>query len=500
MSLRLYNSRTRTVEEFAPLDGKRVRIYMCGLTPSADPHLGHARSMLFFDVLRRFLEFAGYPVTYVQNVTDIDDKIIARAAEEGISWHAVVEKYYGSFVASLEQLGVRRPDVEPRATEHIPKIVEIIRGLEELGIAYETEDGVYYGVRKWPAYGKLSGRNVDDLLESVRIDGSEHKHDPLDFALWKKQKPGEPAWDSPWGPGRPGWHIECSAMSWEYLGEPFDIHGGGLDLIFPHHENEIAQTEPLLHGEPMANFWVHTGLLFFDGSKMSKSLGNFVPLEEELRRHDPRALRVLFLQIDYRKQANFTDASIEAATKGLQRLDDALAELARAGGVDRIDEQEALRVLRSPSPEASAMVHAFRDALDGDMNTAGALAALFPWLGEARALRGEAAAAAARALYGAMWVLGVAPPGDRLSGLERAATLTAEQAAGVRALAESIGASVNGGGALEWMESILAARREARQARDWARSDELRDALGAIGILVKDAKEGTTWSIAAPKD
>ncbi|TAM76925.1 cysteine--tRNA ligase [bacterium] len=495
MSLRLYNSRTRALEDFAPLEGNRVRIYMCGLTPSADPHLGHARSMLFFDVLRRYLEFLGYAVTYVQNVTDIDDKIIRRAADEGVAWYEVVEKYYGSFVASLERLGVRRPDVEPRATEHVPKIVEIIRGLEQKGIAYESDDGVYYSVRAWPKYGQLSGRHIDELLESVRIDASERKRDPLDFALWKKQKPGEPAWESPWGPGRPGWHIECSAMSWEYLGEPFDIHGGGLDLIFPHHENEVAQTEPLLAGKPMANFWVHTGLLFFDGSKMSKSLGNFVPLDEELRRHDPRALRTLFLQIDYRKQANFTVDSISAATKGLQRLGETLAELARRGGVERIDGPGALDALRSPSPAVEGMARAFREALDADMNTAGALAVLFGWLAAARTLEGDQAAQAARALYGALWILGVAPAGDRLAAPRVEATLDAARAAALRSLCERLCGYANSGGVREWVEAILDLRRQARQERNWRRSDELRDALAGAGIVVKDSKEGSTWTV-----
>jgi len=496
MSLRLYNSRTRALEPFAPLEGNHVRIYMCGLTPSAEPHLGHARSMLFFDVLRRYLEFSGYRVTYVQNITDIDDKIIQRAAAEGISWNQVVEKYYGSFKESLRKLGVRDPDVEPRATEHIGKIIEIIEGLQQLGIAYESEDGVYYSVRKWPPYGKLSGRNIDELRESVRIDSNEHKRDPLDFALWKKQKPGEPAWPSPWGPGRPGWHIECSAMSWAYLGEPFDIHGGGLDLIFPHHENEIAQTEPLLNGPPMANFWVHTGLLFFDGSKMSKSLGNFVPLEEELRTHDPRALRMLFLQIDYRKQANFTAASIDAATKGLQRLDTALDELAHRGGIERIDEREALDTLREPAPAIAGMAHAYRAALDEDMNTAGALAALFAWLAETKALEDEDARTAARALYAAMWILGIAPPGDRLRVPRREASLNAEQREELRALCERLGVYANGEGVHEWVEAILEVRRQARQARDFKRSDELRDALAAVGIVVKDSKDGSTWTVA----
>ncbi|GAC1589353.1 MAG: hypothetical protein NVS3B28_15400 [Candidatus Velthaea sp.] len=312
MALRLYNTRTRTVEPFAPLSGRRVRVYVCGLTPSAEAHLGHARSFLFFDVLRRYLEASGYELTFVRNVTDIDDRSIARARETGEPWYDIVQAYLDSFDRSMERLGVRRPDIEPRATEYVPQIIAMIAALIEGGFAYATDDGVYYRVRAFARYGALSNRSVDELLSGARIAVDEHKTDALDFALWKFAKPGEPAWDSPWGAGRPGWHIECSAMSWRYLGETFDIHGGGFDLVFPHHENEIAQTEALF-APPMANFWMHGGLLMFDNRKMSKSLGNFEPLYALLDRHDPLAIRLLFLQTGYRKPMNFTEESIVGA-------------------------------------------------------------------------------------------------------------------------------------------------------------------------------------------
>src|SRR5665213_2295571 len=333
MPLRLYNTRTRSTEPFAPLDGDKVRIYVCGLTPSAQAHIGHARSFLFFDVLRRYLTYAGYDVTYVQNVTDIDDRSIARARETGEHWYDIVSGYYASFKASMAKLGVRDPDEEPYATKFIAPIIGMIEELIAKDHAYVAKDGVYFSVPSFPRYGALSNRNTDELESGARIEVDEFKHDPLDFALWKFVKPGEPFWPSPWGDGRPGWHIECSAMSHQLLdpaGRGFDIHGGGADLIFPHHENEIAQSEPLMAHPPMANVWMHGGLLLFENKKMSKSLGNFEPLEELLLRHDPQAIRLLFLQTGYSKVMNFTEESIGAAAISLERLKSAYRALRNA--------------------------------------------------------------------------------------------------------------------------------------------------------------------------
>ena len=319
MSLRLYNSLTRTTEPFAPLDPERVRIYVCGLTPSAEAHLGHARSFMFFDVVRRYLVYLGYRVDFVRNVTDVDDRSIAEGHARGIPFGAVVDEFFASFKRSMDRLGVIEPDREPRATKYIPQMLAMIEALVAKGNAYVVGDGVYFSVASFPRYGALSGRNPDELLIGARIAAGEDKRDPLDFALWKFAKPGEPSWPSPWGEGRPGWHIECSAMCHALFGEPFDIHGGGYDLIFPHHENEVAQTESLF-APPMANVWMHGGLLQFDGRKMSKSLGNFEPLSALLERHDPQAIRLLFLQTGYRKPMNFTEESLEGATTGLRRL------------------------------------------------------------------------------------------------------------------------------------------------------------------------------------
>jgi cysteinyl-tRNA synthetase len=471
MSLRLYNTRTRTVEPLTPLVEGEVRIYVCGLTPSAEAHLGHARSFLFFDVLRRYLAHPrnGFRVTYVQNVTDIDDRSIAAAEHEGESVESLVGKYYARFKAGMRALGVREPDLEPHATQHIDAIVDMIAELMALGHAYASEDGVYYAVKSFPHYGELSHRNIDELLVGARIAENEHKHDPLDFALWKFAKPGEPEWPSPWGPGRPGWHIECSAMSRELLGVPFDIHGGGTDLIFPHHENEIAQSEPLMPPhQHMANHWVHGAMLNFDGRKMSKSIGNFEPLNALLARHDPLAIRLLFLQTGYRKPMNFTEDSIGAAHSAVQKLRKAY-DAAKS----------------SPRGDAAAVRERFFEALDDDMNTAGALGVLFDALGSIDAALFE----------DALGVLGV---GEILTRETLVAERAAVDPATVERLRAALGDTVafNGEGPAGVVERVIDARNAARKARDFALADRLRNALSAEGIVLKDSKDGsTTWTV-----
>jgi cysteinyl-tRNA synthetase len=452
MSLRLYNTRTRAVAPFVPLVDGEVRIYVCGLTPSAEAHLGHARSFLFFDVLRRYLAHPrnGYRVTYVQNVTDIDDRSIAAAHAEGRTVEEIVGTYYGSFKAAMRTLGVREPDLEPHATQHIDAIVDMIAELLASGHAYATDDGVYYSVKSFPRYGALAHRDVDELLVGARIAENEHKHDPLDFALWKFAKPGEPQWPAPWGAGRPGWHIECSAMSRELLGLPFDIHGGGTDLIFPHHENEIAQSEPLMPPhQHMANVWVHGAMLNFDGKKMSKSLGNFEPLTALLARHDPLAIRLLFLQTGYRKPMNFTEDALAAAGSAAAKLRKAY-DAARERGV----------------PAAAEVRERFFACLDDDMNTAGALGALFEALADVDA----------PLLEEALGVLGV---GDILT----------------RDLVEAPAASVDPA-IVARVAQLIEERNAARRARDFALADRLRDVLSAEGIVLTDGKDGTTWTVA----
>ncbi|HEY5258362.1 MAG TPA: cysteine--tRNA ligase [Candidatus Baltobacteraceae bacterium] len=448
MPLQLYNTRTRSVEPFVPLRDGAVRVYVCGLTPSAQAHIGHARSFLFFDVLRRYLTHCGYKVTYVQNVTDIDDRSIERARETGERWYDIVSGYYAGFKESMRRLGVREPDVEPYATAFIEPILATIAKLVEAGYAYPTSQGVYYRVSAFPRYGALANRNVAELRSGARVEVDQGKRDPLDFALWKFAKPGEPSWPSPWGDGRPGWHIECSAMARALLdppGEGFDIHGGGADLIFPHHENEIAQSEPLMNRPPMANVWMHGGLLLYENKKMSKSLGNFEPLGELLDRHDSQAIRVLFLQTGYRKVMNFTEESVTAAAVVLEKLKKTYREL---------------RESAPAAPGATPLMARIEGALDDDMNTAVALAALLD-AGSSTATLSEYVAA--------LDVLGLTP--DESWRGAASADLPAELAA------------------------MLELRDRARADKNWVESDRLRDELLARGIELKDSKEGTTWTV-----
>jgi cysteinyl-tRNA synthetase len=512
MPLRLYNTRTHRAEELSPLEPDHVRIYVCGLTPSAEGHLGHARSFLFFDVLRRYLEHPrnGYRVTYVQNVTDIDDRAIATAQREHTTYDAVVGRFYGAFKESMRVLGVREPDREPYATKYIPQIVEMIAELTERGYAYATQDGVYYKVAAFPRYGALSGKNVDELLVGARIAENEHKHDPLDFALWKFAKPGEPQWDSPWGSGRPGWHIECSAMSRALLGVPFDLHGGGYDLIFPHHENEIAQSEPLMEHPPMAQTWVHGGLLNFDGRKMSKSLGNFEPLTQLLERHDPLAIRLLFLQTGYRKPMNFTEDAIAGAKASLQRLQKAALRLRDDG------ERSAAARRGEKDDETSARdgellerVEAVFRALDDDMDTAKALGELHGVAGATaqwqETHRSDRVLGFVRDVTS---VLGLGPAfGDVAldqftAEAQQKRALDAQSALDptiVDRLRTRLAGVLHLNGVLspeDAIQAVIAARAQARKDKDFALGDRLRDALAAEGIVLKDSKDGTTWTVA----
>ncbi|HTZ55332.1 MAG TPA: cysteine--tRNA ligase [Candidatus Acidoferrum sp.] len=467
--LKLYNTRTRLLETFTPLRGNEVRIYVCGLTPSAQAHLGHARSFLFFDLLRRYLKHKGYNVTYVQNVTDIDDRSINRARETGEHWYDIVSGYYQEFKDSMRKLGVLEPDEEPYATAYIPQIQAMIDDLIATGHAYVVEDGIYYRVSSFARYGQLSNRKIDELEAGARIEVGEFKEDPLDFALWKFAKPGEPKWPyPPYSDGRPGWHIECSAMSHallDPLGMGFDIHGGGADLIFPHHENEIAQSEPLMPRPPMANFWVHGGLLNFENRKMSKSLGNFEPLADLLARHDPQAIRLTFLSTGYSKVMNFTEESLGASYVTLDRL----KKMYRAS---------------SRGSQSTGLLARMEVALDEDMNTSVALAEVLQW---------DPQKGSREELETALWLLGIVPNEDWLR--EPQGTLPPDFLERLRAqLSDEV--SLNGSSAEEAIAKVVDARSRARAAKDWAASDRLRDALAAVGIDVKDSKDGTTWTVA----
>ncbi len=503
MPLRLYNTRTRAVEPLKPLEPDHVRVYVCGLTPSAEAHLGHARSFLFFDVLRRYLEHPrnGWRVTYVQNVTDIDDRSIATAQREGTTFDRVVARYYAAFKEAMRVLNVREPDSEPYATKYVPQIIEMIGELIERGYAYVAQDGVYYAVDTFPRYGELSGKKIDELRIGARIAENEHKADPLDFALWKFAKPGEPQWASPWGSGRPGWHIECSAMSRALLGVPFDLHGGGYDLIFPHHENEIAQSEPLMAKPPMAEMWVHGGLLNFENRKMSKSLGNFEPLTDLLQRHDPFAIRLLFLQTGYRKPMNFSEESISGATTALRRAQHAVNALRKGyqGPSIPVPQRVMEEVSRQRIDELSKE---FYEALDDDMDTSRAVAAVFSISVKYRAFVAAGLGHEALMLLREFAdVLGIAPAfsDQRLDDLFETISVVNLPVDLLEKLRGRLSDMpyLNGATSPEAaIQAVIEARAQARKNKDFALGDRLRDALAAEGIALKDSKDGTTWTVA----
>jgi len=465
--LRIHNSLTGRKEAFEPLEPGHARMYVCGITVYDHVHVGHARSQIAFDVARRWLRASGYRVTYVRNITDIDDKILARARERNEPFEALTARFIAAMDEDFAALGIEKPDHEPRATGYIPEIVAMIGRLVERGYAYVGADGdVFYAVAKFAKYGRLSGKKLDDLRAGARVEVDESKRDPLDFVLWKHAKPGEPAWDSPWGMGRPGWHIECSAMAVALLGPAFDIHGGGMDLKFPHHENEIAQSCAACDA-PFATLWMHNGFVRVDDEKMSKSLGNFFTVRDVLPRLRPEVLRAFLLASHYRAPVNYADDNLRQADAALQRLYLALRDVEPA-----------------PDFEPGPASREFAEAMDDDFNTPGAIAAL---QSAARALNVAKAAGrhdAARGLAAEIRHLG-----GLLGLLERVPDEWLETRSALSAGEES------GQGALgtDAIEERIAARIEARRRKDWAESDRIRDELAAAGVLLEDAAGGTTW-------
>lgn len=460
MALTIYNTLTKAKEAFQPLEGNSVRMYVCGMTVYDYCHIGHARVMVAFDVVTRWLRERGYDVTYVRNITDIDDKIIKRAQENGEPFEALVDRMIAAMHEDEARLSVLRPDIEPRATGHIAGMHQMIQTLIDKGFAYAPGNGdVYYRVGKFEGYGKLSRRRIDELKIGARIEVDESKEDPLDFVLWKGAKPGEPSWESPWGPGRPGWHIECSVMSTCCLGETFDIHGGGPDLVFPHHENEIAQSEAAT-GKLYAKAWMHAGAVRVDGEKMSKSLGNFFTIREVLEKYHPEVVRYLLVSSHYRSPINYSEDNLKEAKGALERFYTAL---------------RGLPVVEAAGGEA--FVERFGAAMDDDFNSPEAVATLFEMAREVNRLRDSdpstAAALAARmkALGGLLGLLQLEPDVFLQAG-----------ATGKVDAAE--------------VEGLIQARLTARAEKNWAESDRIRDQLTAMGVVLEDGKGGTTWRLA----
>lgn len=467
MALNIFNTLSGEKENFVPLIDREVRMYVCGVTVYDSSHVGHARSLLTFDVIYRYLRFLGYRVQFVRNFTDVDDKIIKKANDEHVGCETITDRYIEEFYRDSEALGLLRPSVEPRATLHMQEIIALIRQLESKNLAYRVDGDVYFPVARFDRYGKLARKKLDELEAGARVEVDERKKSPLDFALWKSSKPGEPTWDSPWGAGRPGWHIECSAMSTKYLGQPFDIHGGGRDLMFPHHENEIAQSEGAF-GSPLARYWMHNGLLTVNGEKMSKSLGNYFTIQEILAEHDAVALRHFFLGSHYRSPMDFSKDGLREAGKAAERIYETLDRAARLAptGHDA-----------TPDP---VLLDDFRREMDDDFNTPRALALIFD---EVRSLNrllddkrfdgAQARAAALKMLCETLGMLQGSPDAFftrnkerwlRRQGLDR-----------------------------EQVEAWIAARNQARKQKQWQEADLIRQELADKGVLIEDTPAGTVW-------
>ncbi len=460
MTLKIYNTLTRKKETFETLQPDQVSMYVCGPTVYDKAHVGHAMSVLVFDIIRRYLEFLGYQVRQVMNYTDVDDKIIQRAHVQGIDPADLAEKYIQEFKEHLRDLNIQWATVYPRATTEMDNIINMVQNLIDKGNAYESDGDVYFFVSSDDDYGKLSGRKVEDMMAGYRIDVDERKETPMDFALWKSAKPGEPSWDSPWGPGRPGWHIECSAMSYHHLGEQIDIHGGGNDLIFPHHENEIAQTESIT-GKPFARYWVHNGMLQLSGEKMSKSLGNLVSIDDFLVDHDADALRMMVLNSNYRSPLKFSDESIGHAERALDRLRSALRPaVPNAQGEQPVFLSEQIAVTKK----------GFADAMDDDFNSAGALGKLFDLVRAVNQARDNNASE---------------------SALQSAQTLILDLTSILGLKLER--AANDGGQAAPFVELLIEVRNQMRTEKMWVFSDKIRDRLIALGVVLEDTKDGSTW-------
>lgn len=497
--IRLYDTKQHKKVDFVPLREGEVSMYVCGPTVYNRIHIGNARTFISFDTIRRYLEWRGFDVKFVQNVTDVDDKIIARAAEEGRTAAEVAAEYTEAFIGDMHRAGVADPTIRPKATEEMDAMLALVETLIEKGHAYVEDGDVYFSVRSDPHYGSLSGRNIDEMEQGHRelraeaqgnADVADRKHDPLDFALWKAAKPGEPSWDSPWGPGRPGWHIECSAMSEKYLGLPFDIHGGGADLVFPHHENECAQSECACGGT-FARYWMHSGMLQVNSEKMSKSLGNFLLLHEVLDEVRPAALRMLMLQTHYRSPLDFSVERLNEADAALARIENAVKNVdwlcanASAEAPDALD----AAALKAKVDETAV---AFADAMDDDFNAPAALGALFTLVGDLNTMvsgkslsiaDAEAAVMARDKIVELLDVLGIKLVDEQGDGV------TSEYPAEVVDLAAEL-AGYGGSDAMEAVEALLEARALARSNKDWGLADGVRDGLVGLGFVIEDTPQG----------
>ena len=464
MAIKVYNTLTKKKEEFVPLHPGKAYMYVCGVTPYNHPHIGNARPFVTWDVIRRFLEHEGYDVLHVQNFTDVDDKIINTANKEGVQWSDICGRYIDAYFEVMDKLNVRRAHVYPRVSEHMQEIINVVQTLIDKGYAYELDGDVYYSVEKFDRYGELSGRKLEDMMAGARVDVNDKKHNPFDFALWKAAKPGEPYWESPWGNGRPGWHIECSVMSKKYLADEIDIHAGGEDLIFPHHENEIAQSEAA-NGVPFSKYWMHNAFLNIDNKKMSKSAGNFFTVRDISEKYDLQVLRFFMLSAHYRSPLNFSAELMEAAKNGYERIVTSVSNLnyllenASAGEMTE-KEKELLA-------EAEGYAAKFDEAMDDDFNTADALAAIFELV---KFTNTNAGASSSR---------------EFLQALKKEILLLSDICGLIVEKKEEMLA--------EDIEALIAERQAARKEKNFARADEIRKELLDKGIILEDTREGVKW-------
>jgi cysteinyl-tRNA synthetase len=486
VSLTIYNTVTKKKEPFQPREEGKVGMYVCGVTVYDFSHIGHARAAIVFDVIFRYLQYRGYEVAYVRNYTDVDDKIINKANQEEVDAKTIAERYIKEYDCDMEALNVQKPSFTPRATEHIAEMVSMIEKLIENSYAYEIEGDVYYEVKKFKSYGKLSGKNIEDLESGARVEVDDRKRDPLDFALWKASKPGEPAWDCPWGKGRPGWHIECSVMSQRFLGETFDIHGGGADLIFPHHENEIAQSEGAT-GKPFVRYWIHNGFVNSNQEKMSKSLGNIFTIREILEHYHPEAVRLFLLSHHYRSPVDFSDQNLKEAQMGLDRLYALLKDFKEMQNKDvpsSSPDEQAIEDLITSLPDA------FKNAMDDDFNTASALGVIQRTTRDLNRLLAEVKKDDKKGLPSSLLQEGLktfTTVGNVLGILttDPVDYFKEKQKAGMQDVTLSE----------EEIRNYIAQRKEARAQKDWKRADQIRDELLNKGIVLEDSPQGTTWKV-----
>lgn len=477
MAIKVYNTLTKKKEEFVPLHPGKAYMYVCGVTPYNHPHIGNARPFVTWDVIRRFLEHEGYDVLHVQNFTDVDDKIINTANKEGVKWSDICGRYIDAYFDVMDKLNVRRAHVYPRVSEHMQEIINVVQTLIDKGYAYELDGDVYYSVEKFERYGELSGRKLEDMMAGARVDVNDKKHNPFDFALWKAAKPGEPYWESPWGKGRPGWHIECSAMSMKYLGESFDFHGGGSDLIFPHHENEIAQSEGCTGVHPFVRYWLHNGFITVNEEKMSKSLGNFFTVADILEHFEPETLRFFILSTHYRSPLDFSDERLKEAQRSLTRLKNAQDNL-----------KELAQIISGGPTETSLPLYAkleelrsgFMEAMRDDFNTALAISFMFELGKEINIYHQHVTGS------------GEKPDGKLVENMEK---LFAEFCGIIGVLENVAKPAAEKDASLEdkLIETVVNLRQEARAAKNYAQADALRNALTGLGIVLEDTPQGVRW-------